>query len=77
MGLIDEMIEKGFRKGYREGFREGYRKGLRKGSLRILYKLFNDGELTLARAAEVAGKSEDEFQREAVWFAERAEAVPA
>ena len=63
--LIDEMIEK------------GYRKGLRKGSLRILYKLFNDGELTLARAAEVAGKSEDEFQREAVWFAERAEAVPA
>lgn len=48
-------------KKYREGFQEGRQDGLQQGQLKMLMKLVESGEMTIARAACLAGVKEDEF----------------
>lgn len=48
-------------RGRKEGMQEGRKEGRREGNITALYDLYNDGDITLHKAAAKAGMSESDF----------------
>ena len=52
-------------RGRKEGMQEGRKEGRREGNITALYDLYNDGDITLHKAAAKAGMSESDFLKTA------------
>ena len=48
-------------RGRKEGMQEGRKEGRREGNITALYDLYNDGDITLHKAAAKAGMYESDF----------------
>ena len=58
---IREGILEGRREGRREGILEGMQNGIQLGTYRTLFKLVEDGDISLEKAANKAGLTVNEF----------------
>ena len=73
-GRLEGILE-GRREGRREGILEGMQNGIQLGTYRTLFKLVEDGDLSLEKAAKKAGltvteflKKKNEYHSDSEWF---------
>lgn len=63
--VLELYTEERYRKGQEKGIKQGMKQGMEQGILKTLASLVTDGVLTIAQAAQRAGMSVAEFQKQA------------